>query len=69
MTKGNGSDSAAIMGLMREFHAEARARMDRIEQKLDLYHGAVVGHGIAITELQERVARIEARLERIDDAR
>ena len=49
--------------------ASVEHRLNRVEydvasvrQTLGEYHAAVVGHGISITDLDERVRRIEQRL-------
>lgn len=39
-----------------------RRDLARLSADLQDYHGAVIGHGLHITELDERVRRIEERL-------
>lgn len=67
-----------VLTLQREM-AEAKARLGRVEQELGRkadkddvanlrqavtsYHASVMGHGILISELEDRVRRIERRLD------
>lgn len=44
------------------FRQETKAEFGELRQTIDLYHGSVVGHGIAITELQARVDRVEDKV-------
>jgi hypothetical protein len=69
---GNGADIAAVYQLL----VQMSGRLDNHERKLDdlvvgladlratvtNYHSAVLGHGILISELDERVRRIERHL-------
>ncbi|HEV2334579.1 MAG TPA: hypothetical protein VGS13_03705 [Stellaceae bacterium] len=72
MQSGNGIDLAAVYQLLSEVAQTVRdhsARLNDIdaglrELRLTLYqyHEAVVGQGISLTRLDERVQRIEAHL-------
>lgn len=42
--------------------ANIRHDLDMLRAAIRDYHGAVIGHGIQLTELDERVRRIEAHL-------
>lgn len=69
---GNGVDLAAVYRLLLQMSG----RLDSHERKLDdlsvglsdlrvavtNYHGAALGHGVLISELDERVRRIERHL-------
>ena len=41
---------------------DLRAEVTELRLSVDQYHGAVIGHGVEITRLSERVGRIEAHL-------
>ena len=54
-----------FIDLRREFilfREETRQRSAGLEARLNDYHGAVIGHGILITELQDDVRDLKARL-------
>lgn len=40
---------------------DLRAEIDDLRQAVNAYHGSVVGHGVLISELDERVSRLERR--------
>ncbi len=48
---------------LRADMANVRGDLASVRGEIAHYHGSVVGHGILITELDERVRRIERRLE------
>jgi hypothetical protein len=41
---------------------DLRAEVTELRLSVNQYHGAVIGHGIDLTQLSERVSRIEAHL-------
>ncbi len=44
---------------MRAEFREVRAEIAELRQTVRDYHGSVIGHGVLITELDERVTRLE----------
>ena len=74
---GNGADLGAIYQAIlavaadvRSFRAEVktefgnvRAEMADLRQAVADYHGAVIGHGVLIGELDERVRQLEQQRE------
>ena len=54
------SESKAEIGALR---AETRADFATLRQTITQYHSAVVGHGILISDLEDRVRRIETHLD------
>jgi chromosome segregation ATPase len=65
------ADVASDFAIMRKetsdqiaaLRKETREQIVGVRRALTEYHSAVVGHGILISDLEERVQRIEQRLE------
>lgn len=66
--KGNGADLGAIYGAMLALSGELKAIRAEMATKADLaalrsevaaYHGSVVGHGLMLTEHEQRLGRLE----------
>lgn len=57
-----GTLEITVAGLVQDM-AELKADAQATRREIATYHGAVVGHGIQITELEERLRRIERHLD------
>lgn len=70
---GNGADLGAIYQAILAVAADVRVQGRKLDdltgqvaglrQAVDSYHGAVIGHGMLIGELDERVGRLEQHRE------
>ncbi len=56
------ADVGTLRADLDSFRRETKAELAGLRQTIELYHGSVVGHGIAITELNERLERVEDHL-------
>lgn len=56
------SDINGLKTELRDFKTETRQEFASVRSAITEYHSAVIGHGILISELQDRVWRIETHL-------
>ena len=66
---GNGADLGAIYGAIVALDRKVDRRMDRLagdvaalRADVAAYHASVMGHGMLISELDERLRRVEQHL-------
>jgi uncharacterized protein involved in exopolysaccharide biosynthesis len=69
------AEIARLSASMGQQFAEVKRDIRSLQQgqssvraELAQYHASVMGHGILITELDERVSRIERRLDRLTES-
>ena len=56
------AELTALKAELTDFKAETRQNFADLRETINLYHGSVVGHGIAISELQDEVRQIREHL-------
>lgn len=54
---------AELRGSITDLRGEMRASIADLRQTIVEYHSSVIGHGILISELDERVRRLERRVD------